>query len=822
MYVQLLAIFLCGLSVFCPTLSAEHASVSTKKRIGTIFIDGAHHVKEGVIRNKLPYKSGDVFDPHKSADAIHQLYNLGYFHNLQLEYEHVDEGTVNLYVILEENKLLEKFVFSGNTHVKEKKIREELNLHAVESISDEMLTMLKSGLTRIYKEEGYHHPTITTELKVNPTNPDKATAIVTINEGPFSYITHVTFRGNKTLPDRKLRGFLFSRERNILSFMNQSGSYDPAQLELDKRRLEMLYRDYGYLNARVMDVQTSFSKDKKAIALTFTIEEGNPYTVTKISVPGDDIFLESDLLPYVSLKTGFPYSHSKLAESIEQLKNRWSLKGYINADVYPQIVPDDVNQTVEITFLSERGSLMHVNRINITGNVTTRDKVIRREIPFEEGDLITSKKLQQSQDLIERLSFFERGGVNWKLHRLTDEIADLEMNVKEGKTGNFSFQLSYGSQEHSSERAWRGGINLSKLNLFGRGWQAGASAQLQFKRNGSQLFEGFFIDPHLFGRNISGSFAGFHRRQDFQEWCHVNRAPTIKESGGEISFGFSIPNLDRFFEVSFETGLEYINAKGPLEPSQPNCPPSDKRVPLLATGCDNCSLQKILDRGFQTGLYQWFGLHFSYDSRNHRVYPNRGSRIYWGNTIALPKLNKHYSYFKSDLEASYYTPLIGDDYLVFAIHGKAGIIFNLTDDLHIPYKELYHMGGQQTVRGFTFGSIGPAWQTVENDGTKKQSPLGARKALQLNAELIFPIIPDYSIKGHFFYDGGAGWDTPKKDIKCTSRIVRNKLNWRHSVGIGLNIVNPMPAKIDWGYKLDRDKKSGESPHEFHVQMNAAW
>ena len=124
------------------------------------------------------------------------------------------------------------------------------------------------------------------------------------------------------------------------------------------------------------------------------------------------------------------------------------------------------------------------------------------------------------------------------------------------------------------------------------------------------------------------------------------------------------------------------------------------------------------------------------------------------------------------------------------------------------------MGGQTTVRGFIWGSIGPAWVTGD--------PLGAKKAFQFNTELIFPLVPDYSMKGHVFYDAGAGWDTPKNGLIDKSYVKRNRFNLRHSVGFGLNLLYPTSAKIDWGYKLDRNKKAGESPHEFHISMNAAW
>ena len=148
---------------------------------------------------------------------------------------------------------------------------------------------------------------------------------------------------------------------------------------------------------------------------------------------------------------------------------------------------------------------------------------------------------------------------------------------------------------------------------------------------------------------------------------------------------------------------------------------------------------------------------------------------------------------------------------MLALHGKGGVIRSADSGKYIPYKELFHMGGQTTVRGFVWGSIGPAWTTGD--------PIGAQNAVLFNMELVFPLIPDYSMKAHFFYDSGAGWDTPKFDISDRSAIKRDKFNLRHAVGFGLNLLKPMPAKIDWGFKLDRKKRDGESPHEFLLSMN---
>ena len=225
-------------------------------------------------------------------------------------------------------------------------------------------------------------------------------------------------------------------------------------------------------------------------------------------------------------------------------------------------------------------------------------------------------------------------------------------------------------------------------------------------------------------------------------------------------------------------------------------------------------MQPIVDRTFQAGTLKWFGLDLVKDTRNHQVYPSAGFKTSLSSRLAPPGLNNQFSFFKWELEGSYYRALINDDSLVLCLHGRGGRINKLSETLPVPYKELFHMGGQSTVRGFVWGGIGPAWITGD--------PLGGRNAIQLNTELIFPLIPDYSMKAHLFYDAGAGWNTPKEGIPFRQGIKRDKFNLRHTVGFGLNLMKPVPAKIDWGFKLDRKKHEKESPSEFHLSMNYAW
>ena len=769
--------------------------------ISKIIISGNKHVKTDVILNRLPYKVGTKFDKTKSKIAINNLYTLGYFRQINLEIEKENEDLIILYVTVEEKKLLEKLEFKGNKHIKTKKIIDDLHLDKLSTVDEENLKRICQIIKKMYSKENFHKTEITTQIIPNKQVRDKAIVIFNIKEGPKSFLARVNFKGNKKILDRKLRTVIFTREDWLLSFLDGAGQYEQDAIEMDKHRIEYFYKDNGYLMAIVPKVDVEFLKNDKEIYVTFHIKEGDQFFVQKINAVGDELFNQEKLLEQITVEKNKPYSQSKLIESINNLKNLYGEKGYIFADVYPQIKPDEKTNDVDITFHVEKGNLLHVKRITITGNKLTHDKVIRRQIELDENEKITSRKLNNSQSNIEYLGFFQKGGINWKIHRVSDELADLEMNVKEAKTGNFQAGITYGSDKYSLQPSLRGNITVEKKNLFGMGWDTGL--MLQGNRHHIQKLQAHFFEPHILDSDVSG-YATFYRRwEDYEQWRNVDKTPKETVTGGSLRFGFRLPRIDRRLQLLLEIGIENIKNNNP----QP------------VRGIE--FFEPIVKRSFQSGTLTWLGLDLVKDTRNHQIYPNKGHKILLNTKTALPALNDEFSFFKAELDTSYYTPLIGEDNLVLALHGKIGTIHSIggADKANnrtkiIPYKELYHMGGQGTVRGFVWGSIGPAW--ITND------PLGARYAVQLNCELIFPLIPDYSMKGHFFYDAGAGWNTPKEGITNRSMIKRDKFNMRHSVGFGLNLLKPVPAKIDWGYKLDRDKKAGESPHEFHLSMNYAW
>ncbi|MFC1895016.1 outer membrane protein assembly factor, partial [Candidatus Dependentiae bacterium] len=363
---------------------------------------------------------------------------------------------------------------------------------------------------------------------------------------------------------------------------------------------------------------------------TFNIKEGERFTIKKVHAIGDEFFKEKELLEYITVEEGNPYNQSKLVESINNLKALWGNKGYIYADVYPQVKPDEKTNEVNITFHVEKGKKFYVNRIIITGNKITKDKVVRRQFDIEEGDLLTTKKLNISKSNVEYLSFFERGGVNWKIHRISDDQANLEMNIREAKTGSLQAGLTYGTDRNSSQQSLRGNIKVEKKNLMGMGWDTGG--MIEANRHTLKALQLHFFDPSIFDTDVSGGINLYKKWQEYEQWTNVNKTPKESTTGGHIRLGIQLPKIDKRLQLLLEFGIEDIQNNQPL-----------------AVGPQKNSIQPILNKTFQQGMLNWISIDLIKDTRNHQIYPNKGYKVFLNTKTALPFTNQEYSFFKTEL-----------------------------------------------------------------------------------------------------------------------------------------------------------------------------
>jgi outer membrane protein insertion porin family len=800
----------------------ERAPITRDRRINALIVKGNTLIPTQAILNRIPFKKGEIFDPNKTRRLINNLYyDLKRFRNISIFGEYVGDDAINLHIIVEEKQPLKEVVFEGNKQLTEKEIREKINFSEIPAVDQEELKRYAMSIKKLYREKGYHNTDISTSLQTDAAG--KAIATFSITEHPRAIVKRIRFKGNCNVRDKQLRSILFTKEDWIVGFMDKSGTYQPERLEGDKHVIEQYYQNHGYLNAKVVDAQVDIDNNCN-VTITYEIQEGDCYTVESVKAPGNDILKDEYLEQIIPIRPGDIYSREKIVDAIKSLEFAWGDLGFVYAHIEPSIQPNEDTKTVSLAFYTEQGKPVTLNRLTIKGNKKTRDKIIRRKIALEEGCLITTRFMELSKTRVESLGYFDqREGVNWKMTRLSDDLADLDLFVKEIKTGSAHVQLGFGGSAASINSASTGVSvegTIADTNLFGSGIKMNLTGRFGTDEK-TILFN--ITQPWMFDKPIYGALDLYHKRVGYEE-LRLTRPVNEKYTGGMLTAGFVTGSRHYFFNDSYmrlALGIDDVHYEGNTGNTTCETLPrafirglnTPEEVVAAQTAYDI-----ILAKEFSSGTYSTLSINVGKDAKNHPMHPTRGYSWLGRAVAAAPVLKSCIGFYKADLDMCWYTPLIGEFDLILKMRGYFGYVAPFNNRI-VPYRELFHIGGPASVRGFLFGQIGPQFGVFKND-TFVSDSIGGKKAFFLSTELIFPVTQDFSIKGVVFYDGGAGWDNPYAHCVPCEFIFNNAFCYRHAIGVGVRLLNPMPIKVDWGFKLDPRK--GEPVSEVHFGMTYDW
>ena len=787
--------------------TTQTPAAKTQRRINSIIVHGNTSISKDAISKHIPYKVGELFDMRKTRTLIRNLYyKLKKFRTVKVMGEALGDNYMNLHVFVEEKTPLKEIKFVGNKKVTEKEINKKTNIEEITAIDPEELKIIANKVKDIYLEKGYHQTDIETAVTYDDNN--LATATLTVHEGIAATVKQIHFTGNKSISSKQLRAVALTKEDWLLGFLDKSGNYHPDRLEGDKHFIEQFYQNSGFLHAKVVDINVDIDPVTQNIILTFDIEEGDQYIIDKISAPGADNVSENFLLAMLPIRPGMYYSREGITNSIKRLELIWGDYGYIFAHIEPSIQPNEETKTVSLSFFSELGDQVYLNKINIRGNTKTRDKIIRRKILLDEGELITQNKMNISKRNVASLGYFDpREGVNWKIRRISKEEADLDLIVQETKTGHFGAQLGFGGAGASltsplSSMSVK--AELSDTNLFGSGVHLNVSTTYSKDEQTAILH---VSQPWLFDKPIFGAFDIYHRRPIYDELRFV-KAVHQKITGGSVTAGCITQSRNYLFRdvnIMLSSGVEDIKYDA-------NPPES-----LFSDPIEKFQYQQILTKEFTPGTFAFITTKMEQDTRNHPIHTMNGHKWRFSTRFAIPTFGNDIGFYKVELDASWFTPLIAEYDLILKLHGYFGICSPFKNRI-VPFGDLFHIGGQNSVRGFLFGQIGPSFSG---------DTIGGTKAFFWNVELIAPITADMNMKAVVFYDGGTGFDNPYVTPADKPFVRSNNFDYRHAIGIGVRLLRPMPVNIDWGFKIDPRKNKlhpnqSESASEVHFGMSYDW
>ncbi|MBF0463936.1 MAG: outer membrane protein assembly factor BamA [Nitrospirae bacterium] len=690
------------------------AGYCTEPLVVSIDITGLRRIEDGAVRSKLSQKINQPFEREKVSEDIQAIYRMGFFDDVAVDMKFY-EGGLKLIYKLKEKPTIVKIVFAGNDELTDDKLREKTTLKVGTIADNSLIEDNTQKLKAYYNEEGYYLAQIVPIIKYSGENEVSLTFKIT--ENMKIKIRKLEFIGNKEISTRKLKKVIDTGTWDIFSFFTGSGYLKKDVLSNDVQRIKDLYLDYGYLDIRVNDPKVVVDEKKRAITVVFELSEGQPFKITSLTLTGNKAYQQDILMPLIKIKPGEFFSKSKLTKDMNAVSDYYTEHGYASAGITPQVMPNETEHTVNVALNIEEGKLYHIGRIDISGNTKTRDKVIRREVTINEGDLYDSAKLKRSQQNINNLDFFEKVDLTPKPEPDND-TANVDIKVKDKMTGFINLGGGYSSIDHLIAM-----VQVTQTNLFGTGNSLKVSTQIGGL---SSLYEITYKNPWFLEKPISFMSSIYRTDRVYS---------TFERNATGLTFGFGKRFAD-YYSAGLFYKLEKVNVYNV----------SDTASPLV-----------IDQEGYSTTGSLTPSI--ARDTRDNYIDPTTGSlNSVYVTGAGLLGSNR---FLKAGIESLWFFPFIGQTTFSTRLrYGYGTGMFGMP----LPIYERFFVGGISTIRGVAFGDAGP------KDANNQY--LGGTSQILNNNEIIFPILPELKIKGVYFVDIGTAMDSSvtMRDVKYTTGL----------------------------------------------------
>jgi outer membrane protein insertion porin family len=743
------------------------AALADSFRVSEIQIKGNQRVETSAIQSVISVKPGQPITMEDIDNDIRAIYKLGWFKDVSAETEEKDGEKILVFRVAE-RPLVREVKFVGNKEFNDEKLRGLISLKPPGLYERKDITRSVEAIKKRYVDEGYYAVEVTPKEDINAQN--EATITFDIKEGTKILVRSIRFEGNTVFTDAQLRKVMQTKERWFLSWLTGRGTYKEDVLQNDLEIIADQYYNDGYIQVKVRKPVISTSPDKKYMDILIGIEEGKQFRIGKIDVQGDLLKSKGDLLALVKEKPGDIFSRKLLRADVLALNDLYADQGYAYVNISPLTHVEAENLLIDIKFDIEKGIQVNIDRIRISGNTKTRDKVIRREMDLAEGDLYSASKLKESRRKINNLGFFEEVNLNTAKGPEESKM-DVDVQVKEKPTGTFSVGFGY-----SSVDGFIGQGSVSQENFLGRALKLNLSGSIGGK---SATYQLGILDPYFLDMNLSLGFDVYNTRREWTDF-------TKKSTGGDIKTGFPVmKDVRAFFIYRYEKKDIYD-----IDPSASDV---------------------IKDQAGKSTISSISGT-LTRDTTDYRLDPSKGSIS--AISAEYAGLGGTEDFAKYELDHRYFIPFKWGT--VFSIHGHLGYIQQVGGK-EIPIDERFFLGGLNSLRGFVPREVGPRvkqkTQTVDPETGKVISSssdyefLGGDKEAFFNFEYVFPLIKDMGIKMVTFFDTGNAWGSGEDFFS----------SMRYSVGTGIRWFSPMgPLRLEWGYNLD--PKDGEPHSDFQFAI----
>lgn len=724
-----------------------------------IQVVGNRRVEPETVRSYLQFNVGDVYDAGKADRSLRTLFGTGLFADVEI---HLQGSTVVVTII--ENPVVNQVAFEGNSEVDADTLQAEVQLKPRSVYTRARALSDAQRILDVYRRQGRFAAVV--DPKLIELDQNRVNVVFEIQEGIATKVQGINFVGNRAFSDSQLRDIITTSPTGWFDFLKGNTIYDPDRLNLDRELLRQYYLKNGYADVRVVSANAELDRDGTGFFLTFVIEEGELYSFGDVRIESALPDLQPETLRGELLtKPGDVFNASDIDKTVEKLTLVISEQGFAFARVRPRADRDPATRSIAIVYDIDEGPRVYIERINVVGNMRTKDHVIRREFRLAEGDAYNPMLVDRAKKRLQALGFFKAADVKRRPGSAHDRVV-LDVEVVEQPTGELSFGAGYSTNEGVI-----GDVSITERNLLGNG------QFLRLKVGGSMerfQIDLSFTEPRFLDRNIAAGFDLFHKEVDQTSESSFKS----RRTGGSVRMGFPIAEniwMTNSYTLSHDDIFEV-----------------DDRASRAVKEAEGAYLTSAI------------GTSVTYDTRNHPRNPNRGLFFQVGSDFA--GVGGDVQYVRVQGEGRAYYPITDDITFVGRvigghIEGWGGEDVRLLD--------LYYRGGE-TVRGFDRAGYGPR-DLLTDDA------LGGKTFWAATAEVRFPLplIPEeLGMSGAVFADAGslfgAGALAKDLDEKCISDpdngvCLADDASIRSSVGIGLLWNSPLgPLRLDYAYALTKE------------------
>jgi len=711
--------------------------------IEAVRVEGNQRIEAATIRSYMVIGIGDPFDPAELDQSLKNLFATGLFDDVALR----REGDV-LVVAVVENPIINRIAFEGNQQLDDELLSNEVQLRPRVVYTRSRVQNAVSRILELYRRNGRFAATV--EPKVIELDQNRVDLVFEINEGPLTDVSRIVFIGNRAFSDSELRGVIQTKEAAWWRILTSDDTYDPDRVAFDQELLRRFYLARGYADFNVGSAIAELTPDGRNFVITFTVDEGEQYSFGEIALESRLRDLEPEQLRELLVtESGEVYNADEVEDSITAVTEEIGKLGYAFVDVEPVPQKNDAERLIDLTYVINEGPRVYIERIDITGNLRTLDRVIRREFRVDEGDAFNTALLRRSRQRIENLGFFERVEMNTVPGSSPDKT-NVEVAVSERSTGELSFGAGFSTSDGPL-----GDIRLTERNLLGRG----QSVRAEFTISGrTQQLDFSFTEPYFLNRDLAVGFDLFRRTTDFQSEGSFDQSSI----GGTLRGSYPLTEHWRH-GVRFTVREDEIS------------------------DVDNSASRFIKDEE-GSGLTVLVGQNLTYDVRDTRFLPTQGYIVRLDQDVAGLADTQ---FVRHELSGSYYYPFTPN--WVFNLAARGGYIFGYGGE-DVRLFDRFFLGGQ-TFRGFKFAGVGPRDVTTDD-------ALGGNLLYTATAEQRFPLgLPEeLRIFGRVFVEAGS-----LTDVDANGPEVEDSGQLRASAGGGISWLSPLgPIAIDLSQAFLKD------------------